>query len=173
MAPTLAIPCPATSLFHTPSGTAFVDLLIDGHRETWPIRSSQFRACLRRRHNEETGGAACAIRSAIDLLEARAQFDGPERTVHLRVAEHAGRIYLDLTDKSWRAAEIGPDGWRVSTCPPVRFRRAAGMLPLPMPQRGGSIGALADLLNLPGPNVFVLVVAWLLATLRPGGPSRY
>ena len=27
-------------LFHTAIGTAFVDLLIDGHRETWPIRNA-------------------------------------------------------------------------------------------------------------------------------------
>jgi hypothetical protein len=27
-------------LFHTATGTAYADLLVDGHRETWPIRSS-------------------------------------------------------------------------------------------------------------------------------------
>src|SRR5262245_44212547 len=50
------------------------------------------------------------------------------------------------------------------------FRRAAGMLPLPVPQGGGSIEELASFLNLSGRNDFVLVVAWLLATLRAGGP---
>jgi hypothetical protein len=39
-----------------------------------------------------------------------------------------------------------------------------------MPRRGGSIGALASFFNLPNRNDFVLVVAWLLAALRPGGP---
>jgi len=29
------------------------------------------------------------LRSALDLLEARAQFEAPERTVHIRVAEHS------------------------------------------------------------------------------------
>jgi hypothetical protein len=172
MAFPVALPCPAESLFHDPNGTAFADLAIDGHRETWPIRSRQFRHCLRRRHYEETGSAASAetIRSALDLLEARAQFDAPERTAHIRVAEHDGRIYLDLADKDWRAVQIGPDGWQVVTSPPVRFRRAAGMLPLPIPQRGGSVEALAAVLNLPAPDEFVLVVAWLLATLQWGGP---
>jgi hypothetical protein len=86
------------------------------------------------------------------------------------LAEHAGHIYLDLADECWRAVEIGPDGWRVIGSPPVRFRRAAGMLPLPFPQEGGSIEELASFLNLPSRNDFVLVVAWLLATLRAGGP---
>jgi hypothetical protein len=52
----------------------------------------------------------------------------------------------------------------------VRFRRPAGMLPLPLPERGGSIETLKSFLNLASRNDFVLIVAWLLATLRPGGP---
>src|SRR5262245_58704994 len=85
-------------LFHTPSGVAFADFITEGHRETWPIRSKRFRAWLRRCYYHATGSApsAAAIRSALDLLEARAQFDGPERAVNTRVAEHAGRLYLDL-----------------------------------------------------------------------------
>jgi hypothetical protein len=161
-----------SDLFHTAAGTAFADIMIDGHRETWPIRSKRFRAWLRRRYYEATGEAASAaeIRSALDLLEARAQFDAPERSVHVRVSEHAGHIYIDLADDHWRAVEIGPDGWRVIGCPPVRFRRPAGMLPLPTPEQGASIELLDSFLNLSNSNDFVLIVAWLLAALRPGGP---
>jgi hypothetical protein len=159
-------------LFHTATGTAFADLLVDGHRETWPIRSKRFRGWLRRRYYKTTGSAlgGQAISSELDLLEARAQFDAPERSVHTRIAEHAGNIYLDLADAHWRAVEIGPDGWRVNRCPPVRFHRPAGMLPLPVPEPEGSIEALESFLNLSSRRDFVLVVAWLLGTLRPGGP---
>jgi hypothetical protein len=88
-------------LFHTATGTAFADLLVNGQRETRPIRSKRFRAWLRRRHYHAIGEAlsAEAIRSSLDLLEARAQFDAPERAVHIRVAEHAGHIYLDLVGR--------------------------------------------------------------------------
>src|SRR5262249_31087254 len=131
-------------LFHTATGSAFADIVVDGHRETWPIRSKRFRGWLRRRHYQATGDAASAaeIRSALDLLEARAQFDGPERVVHVRIAEHAGHIYLDLADEQWRAVDIGPDGWRVIGCPPVHFRRPAGMLPLPVPHQAPPISPL-------------------------------
>jgi hypothetical protein len=124
-------------LFHTATGTAFADLRIDGHRETWPIHSKRFRYWLRRRYYQATGDApsAAALTTALNLFEARAQFEGPERMVHVRLAEHEGHIYLDLSDTAWRAAEIGPDGSRVVAEPPVRFRRPPGMLPLPMPQR--------------------------------------
>src|SRR5207344_1526121 len=89
---------------------------------------------------------------------------------HIRIAEHTGHIYLDLADECWRAVEITPEGWRVVECPPVRFRRPVGMLPLPVPERGGSIEALNSFLNLPSRNDFVLIVAWLLAALRSRGP---
>jgi hypothetical protein len=159
-------------LFHTPTGVAFADFITDGHRETWPIRSKHFRNWLRRCYYKATGAAAGAavIGSALNLLEARAQFDAPERVVNIRVAEHDGRLYLDLADELWRAVEIGPDGWQVLESPPVRFRRPAGMLPLPVPERGGSIAALRPLLNISNQNDFVLIVAWLLAALRPTGP---
>jgi hypothetical protein len=44
------------------------------------------------------------------------------------------------------------------------------MLPLPVPEPGGSIETLWSFLNLPSRNDFVLIVAWLLAALRSGGP---
>jgi hypothetical protein len=159
-------------LFHIAAGTAFADIVIAGHRETWPIRSKRFRALLRRCHYRATGKAASAaeIRSALDLLEAQALFDGPERTVHIRTAGHDGHIYLDLADEHWRAVDIGPDGWQVIGSPPVRFRRPAGMLPLPVPERGGSIETLWSFLNLASRNDFVLIVAWSLAALRARGP---
>src|SRR5262245_48062837 len=107
---------------------------------------------------------------ALDQLEARAQFDAPERSVHLRVAEHQGRLYLDLANMHWQAVEIASVGWRVIDKPPVRFRRPPGLLPLPLPKGGGSLDTLRHLHNLPSDDDFVLVVAWLLAALRPNGP---
>jgi hypothetical protein len=159
-------------LFHAASGAAFADLLIGDHRETWPIRGKRFRGWLRRCHYQATGEALSAglVRSALDLLEARAQFDAPERAVHVRVAEHGGRVYLDLADEGWRVVEIGPDGWQVIAAPPVRFRRPPGVLPLPQPERGGSVAELASLLNLQSHNDLILVVAWVLAAFRAAGP---
>ena len=159
-------------LFHATDGTAFADLVIDGHRETWPLRSKRFRAWLRQQYYERTwdAPAPAALNAALNVLEAQAQFDGPQRKVSVRVAEHDGLLYLDLADEFWRTIEISARGWRIADDVPVRFRRPAGMLPLPLPTRGGSIDELAPFLNLPSRDDFVLVVAWLLAALRAGGP---
>jgi hypothetical protein len=59
------------------------------------------------------------------VLEAQAQFDGPQRKVSVRLAEQDGLIYLDLADEFWRYVEIGANGWRIAEDPPVRFRRPA------------------------------------------------
>src|SRR5207302_9585929 len=79
-------------------------------------------------------------------------------------------LYLDLGDEKWRAVEIDATGWRVIDNPPVRFRRAAGMKPLLIPVKGGSVETLRSFLNVQSDADFVLVVAWTLACLRNHGP---
>lgn len=159
-------------LFHTADGAGFADLDINGHRETWPIRAKGFRRWLARRFFEESGGAPSseALQSALNVIEAKAHFDAPERQVHIRVGGLDRRLYLDLGDETWRAVEIDATGWRVIENPPVRFRRASGMKPMPIPVGGGSIGILRSFLNVQSDADFVLVVAWALACLRNRGP---
>jgi hypothetical protein len=159
-------------LLHTPDGTGYAVLEINGHRETWPIRSKGFKRWLARQFFETTGGAPSseALYSALNVIEARAHFDAPQMDVHIRVAGHDGKLYLDLADDAWRAVEIDEAGWRIVDEPPVRFRRAAGMQPLPAPVGGGSIEALREFLNVGDDSEFVLVVAWALAVLRDKGP---
>lgn len=159
-------------LFHTPSKNAFADIVVNGHRETWLVRSKGFRSWLIRCYYQETGGGVGteAMQSAINAIEARALFDGPERNVFLRVGECNGHLYLDLCDEDWRAVEITSSGWQVIDNPPVRFRRTTGMKPLSCPEKGGSIAALRRFLNVQSDADFVLVVSWALAALRPRGP---
>jgi len=130
------------------------------------------RRWLARRFFEATRGAPSseALQSALNVIEAKAHFDAPERMVHIRVGGLDERLYLDLSDATWRAVEIDTSGWRVIDNPPVRFRRAAGMQPLPVPAAGGSIDVLRSFLNVQSDNDFVLVVAWALAVLRSRGP---
>jgi hypothetical protein len=65
--------------------------------------------------------------------------------------------------------ELDVNGWRIINNPPVRFWRVRGILPLPLPQRAGSIRQLRGFVNL-NDNDFVLLVAVLLDGLRPGKP---
>ncbi len=162
----------AANLFHSADGTALADILINEHRETWPVRTKGFRRWLARQFFEQTGGAPSseALQSALNVIEAKAHFDGPERPVFIRVGGVDGRLYLDLGDEAWRAVEIDATGWRIIEKPPVRFRRAAGMQPLAVPITGGSVETLRAFLNVQSDQDFVLVVAWALAVLRNKGP---
>jgi hypothetical protein len=155
-------------LFHTRLGRAFVNLTVDGHHETWPVLSHEFRRWLERKHLEPTGRMpnSSAVSSAIRLLECRA-YDGPEREVHIRVASRDTEIYLDLADDRRRVVEIGPKGWRVIDNAPVHFVRAPEMRPLPVPETGGSMDELRSLINVDD-DAFVLVTAWLLGGFRVG-----
>ena len=98
----------------------------------------------------ETASAANsdATQSALNVLEARAAFDGVERDVFLRVGAYRDKLYLDLVDKLWRAVEIDKDGWRIVDRAPIPFRRSAGMRALPEPVQGGSIDDLRPFLNI-------------------------
>jgi hypothetical protein len=68
----------AVRLFHANDGTGFADLIIDGHRETWPLRSKRFQGWLRQHYYEWTWDASspAALNAALNVLEAQAQFDG-------------------------------------------------------------------------------------------------
>lgn len=158
-------------LFRSPDGTAFADVVVEGHRQTWPLRGRGFRHWLTRRFYDGGGAAGGeAMNAAINLLEARAMFDAPVRAVHVRVGGHDGRLYLDLGDDSWRAVEIDAEGWRIVESPPLRFRRGQGMQALPAPEPGGSIETLRRFLNVRSDSDFTLAVAWALGVLRGKGP---
>ena len=165
----------AGGFFHTPDAVAYVDIEIDGWRETWPVRSRGFRRWLVRVYYETTGTApnSEALQTALGLCEARAHFDGPEREVYTRIGGANGKIYIDLTNMHWQAIEITSTGWSVldSRQVPIRFRRAPGMLSLPLPLPGGDgIESLRTFLNVKADADFELALAWLLAAMRDRGP---
>ena len=108
----------AARLFHTSDGTGFADLIVDGHRETWPLRGKRFGAWLRQQYYERTWDAPnpAALNAALNVLEAQAQFDGPQRKVSVRLAEQDGLTYLDLADEFW-SKSAPTDGGSPRTLP--------------------------------------------------------
>ena len=89
--------------------------------------------------------------------------------VHVRTAEADGKLYIDLCNDAWEAVEISEDGFRVTSHPPVKFIRKPGMLPLPKPIEGGTVEQLRPFINVTDDD-WKLVVAWLMAAIRPTGP---
>src|SRR5215208_6977252 len=115
------------SFFHNSEDEAFAAVKIEGHVETYPVKTRKFRLWLQgefmrreeQRIEEEVANREGAlyeggtleppivVRSqnltdAIAQLEAIALFKGHQQEVHLRIAGHKDRIYVDLCDKNWR-----------------------------------------------------------------------
>ncbi|MBI3465504.1 MAG: hypothetical protein HY000_20985 [Planctomycetes bacterium] len=158
-------------LWHTPSKEAYATIVVDDHKENWSVRSQTFRRFLAKQFFDEHSKAmnSEALAAAVNLLEAKALFEGKEHRVYVRLAEHDGTVYLDLCNSNWQVVQITPTGWRVVDNPPVRFRRSRGMLALPTPEPGGNVDQLRGFLNLDD-NTWRLVISWLIAALHPRGP---
>ncbi|MDP9359486.1 MAG: bifunctional DNA primase/polymerase, partial [Chloroflexota bacterium] len=112
-------------LFHDAQGEPFASFVVDGHRETWPLRSKTVRHYLARLFFLSRGRApgSQALQDALQVLDGEARFAGAEHPVAVRLADHAGTLYLDLGDRAWRIVAISPAGWKIlapEACP-VRF----------------------------------------------------
>jgi len=158
-------------LFHDPDQRGLASVKIDQHWENYLLRSRTFQLYLLRNYYRQTGEnpGAPVIRAVLELFEARALFDGEECPVHLRVAEHRDKLYLDLCDAAWKAVEFDTDGWRIVDRAPARFRRSRGSRPLPEPERGGSLEELRSFLNVDYEG-WSLIKAFLVSALRPALP---
>lgn len=157
-------------LWHTSDDQAFASV----GRRSFPVGSKSFRLWLvgefRRQTEGRTPGRE-AIASAIEATTAAAIFDGPEYKLNVRVADGGGgAIYLCLGDELDSVLVVDSRGWRACENPPVKFVRPPSMLPLPVPSRGGTLGELKELLNVPDGGAWSLIVAWLCQAVLPVGP---
>lgn len=147
-------------------------------REVRGIRSDVLRRYREERIAEGKKGVVLGKDTLTNALEAVAAYADAEepRTVALRVAQVGGdRLVLDLGDKTGNVVEITRDGWnvvRMSEETPL-FRRSEATQPLPIPERGGTMTVLRDLLGLEGTDPrWLLIEGWLVgaffeATPRP------
>jgi hypothetical protein len=190
------------AFWHTPEEEAFATVEKDGHLENHKVNTPRFKRWLDYEfwRREEERMREQAIAQAGDLyeepqanrlpamprdqilgdarrqLESLALFRGEEHEIYMRVAEHDGKLYIDLCDEQWRAVEVSKGGWKVLTSDevPVKFMRKPNMRPLPEPVGGASIEILRPLLNVgdgeEGERNWRLVCAWLSHSLTPFGP---
>jgi hypothetical protein len=166
------------TLFCTPGGERYARIERNGHYETLTIneRNGAFKRWLIHRYGSITGGLipnATALSSAISSLEAEAEFGNePRQEVYLRIAHKDGRIYLNLANEAQEVVEIDTKGWRIlEKKSPVCFRQPNGMLPLPRPERDGSLSEIVRFINVEADSDDgILMLAWLIGIFHPTGP---
>lgn len=157
-------------LWHTKDGTGYATIKRNGHQEHVQVKSKKYRKWLGKVYYDKIDRAvpAVAIVDAVNTLEGIAEYDGPCHDANIRVAGHDGCIYIDLGDDAWRAIEVDKKGWRIVNNPPVRFRRPELALPLPVPERGGSVDELRRFVNVKDEQ-WPLLLCWQLSTFCPWG----
>ncbi len=162
-------------LFHNERDENFARFQINGHWETWALRSKAFRDWLGREYFVETGRPAGgqAVEDAIRTLEGYARFDGEMRMLNLRTAavEESDPLkntfWYDLSDPQWQAVKITSQGWEVVAEPPTLFRRYAVAAPQSLPEHGGGLDCLRDFVNVRDEAAWRQMIVWLVAAMFP------
>jgi len=162
------------NFFHTPDGDAFASITVNNHIENVRVRSHDFKQWIGRLYYMESGKSPGAqpVKDAMEILEGEGKFDGPEIPLNIRYAEHDDYFYIDLCNANWDQVRIGKGEWSVigSKESPVKFYRAQGMAALPVPNGDGSIDVLRQFLNIENESDWVLIVSWLIGSMRPERP---
>jgi len=108
-------------LFHDEFDEPYIRFKQGDHYEYSKIRSKNFKRwisnkywkLLRQAPNNES------LNSALNIIEAKACFEGREYKLENRIAFYKNEIYYDLGN--WTAIRINKDGWVLLSEPPILF----------------------------------------------------
>jgi hypothetical protein len=131
---------------------------------------NSIRARLAASLHRQTGkvASASALSDCITVLEGEASELNP-RPVWLRIGQHDDTVVADMGTETGQCITITPRGWAIETDSPVIFRRSELTHPLVTPERGGTLGQLRELINLPEED-YRLAIAWVVAAYFTGIP---
>ena len=78
--------------FHTSDGDTYATIPVNGHRETWALKSRGFRDWLSKRYYGSEGSIpnSQATQDALNTIQGIARHDGMEFKVHTRLARKTG-----------------------------------------------------------------------------------
>jgi len=110
-------------LFHDETHNPYASILSGGHIIILSVKERGFRRWATQKYYQDTGTApgSDAIISALNVIEAKACFDGKEHTLHNRICQHNNAIWYDLGN--WETVKITPQGWEVVKNPPILFKK--------------------------------------------------
>lgn len=144
----------------------------NGPRIALMFRGSRdaLRATLAREYRlrHQATPSAAALVDALSVLQGEALESEP-REVHLRVARDGEKIVIDLGRTDGRVVVVDNGGWQERDKSPVIFRRTALTGELPIPESGGDLRLLRDLLHV-SDETWPLILGWLIAALVPDIP---
>lgn len=156
-------------LFHDDLRDGFARVSVRNHCEVWHCRSKNFRHWLSGRFWQSEAKAlnSDALSAALNVIEAKARFEGEEHRLQNRVAFREDAIWYDLADRDWRAVRVTSAGWKIVAEPPILFRRYSHQRPQPEPVRGGDLHDLLRFVNLRDSAQGLLLLAYTVCCFVP------
>jgi hypothetical protein len=166
-------------LFHDQFNAPYVAVQVGDHTEVLPLKSSRFRNWLCTLFYEFEGdvlGSETAS-NVINVLKAKAEFEGKTRKLNLRVASITNSetftIYYDLTDKDWFVIKITEDGWGMQDAP-IIFRRYSNQQPQVYPRKQyvpDIFDRFMNLINVKGEDNKLLLKCYIISLFYPEIPK--
>lgn len=147
-------------LFHDQYKEPYAHILVNDHWETWRLRSKFFKRwlCAKLWESEGKAANANALASAMNILESKACFKGPQMQLQNRVTWHEGAIWYDLTNEKWEAVCVTAEGWKIVSKPPILFHRHSHQTAQITPVTNGDARDILPLINLAnGENLLLLI----------------
>ena len=123
-------------LFKDQYGTAHAQIHVANHDEILRVESSKFKRHLARLFYEKNGSKVVnseSITNALQVIQAKAEYEGQTIPLSLRAAWYDGNIYYDMSNDKWQCLKISEQKWEILNHSPsplfVRFNQTAQVEP--------------------------------------------
>jgi hypothetical protein len=170
-----------SALFMDQFGTPYAAVRIGEHIETLSLKSSRFKnwLCHIYYNSENNVLNSEALSNVINVLKAKAEFDGNSKSLGIRVTTNVNElsfsIYYDLTNKDWQVIKITKDGWSVEDAP-VIFKRYSNQQPQVYPCKSKEyppdiFDRFMKLINVKGEDNQLLLKCYIISLFYPEIPK--
>jgi hypothetical protein len=165
--------------FQDQFGNPYATVKIDGHIETLPLKGSRFKNWLCKTFYQESENTAILsgeiLTNILNILKARADFDGVRKNLDLRVANNPDEphtIYYDLANKECYAVKVTADnGWIIEQAPIIFRRYPTTEHPQVYPSREYSndiFDRFIELINVKDEDNKLLLKCYVVSLFYPG-----
>jgi hypothetical protein len=169
-------------LFVDQYGEPYAAVKIGEHTETLNLNHTRFRNWICKENYQQDGSVASSenITNVLNILKAKAEFDGNSKELHLRVAYDTKKdetgtartirttIFYDFTNPGWEAVKITPEGWSVEKAPAIFRRHNAQSQVYPSKDYPPDIfDRFMKLLNIKDEKTKLLIKCYIIALFIP------
>ena len=103
----------------------------------------------------------------VELAKLEAKYNGKQKLLSKRVAEHVGNFYYDMSNDDWGVIKITLDKWGYCHTNKALFERCQIQTPQVMPVQNGDINKLDKYLNNVPAHQRILVKVHIVTCLVP------